>query len=116
MDRILISYFSTPQTGKKELGHPSQVIVMKRHLKEKKNQILKAASDLRPPNKGRNPGHLKPITKKESSDYLKPIIDRILACESVTQTLFELDHDLKELFNADKVTIYAIDRTKKQLF
>jgi len=59
-----------------------------------------------------------PISTKDrrSSDKLKPMIDRILSAESITQTLFELTDDLADLFEADKVTIYAIDRPKRQLF
>jgi len=53
---------------------------------------------------------------RRSSDKLKPLIDRILSAESITQTLFELTDDLAHLFEADKVTIYAIDRPKRQLF
>jgi len=54
--------------------------------------------------------------ERRTSDKLKPLIDRILSAESITQTLFELTEDLADLFNADKVTIYAIDRPKRQLF
>jgi len=54
--------------------------------------------------------------ERRSSDKLKPLVDRILSAESITQTLFELTDDLARLFDADKVTIYAIDRPKRQLF
>jgi len=53
---------------------------------------------------------------RRSSDRLKPIVNRILSAESITKTLFELTEDIKDLFNADRVTIYAIDRPKRQLF
>ncbi|TDJ59061.1 MAG: GspE/PulE family protein, partial [Nitrospina sp.] len=43
-------------------------------------------------------------------------MNRILSAESITKTLFELTEDLQKLFAADKVTVYAIDRPKRQLF
>ncbi len=53
---------------------------------------------------------------RRASDKLKPLINRILSAESITKTLFELTEDLQKLFAADKVTVYAIDRPKRQLF
>ena len=53
---------------------------------------------------------------RRASDKLKPIVNRILSAESITKTLFELTEDLQDLFDADKVTIYAIDRPRRQLF
>ncbi len=53
---------------------------------------------------------------RRASDKLKPIINKILSAKSVTRTLFDLTDDFKKLFKADKVTIYAIDRPKRQLF
>jgi len=44
------------------------------------------------------------------------VMNRILSAESITKTLFELTEDLQKLFAADKVTVYAIDRPKRQLF
>jgi type II secretory ATPase GspE/PulE/Tfp pilus assembly ATPase PilB-like protein/GAF domain-containing protein len=61
-----------------------------------------------------------PTPKREparrASDKLKPLVNRILSAESVTKTLFDLTEDLQNLFAADKVTVYAIDRPKRQLF
>jgi GAF domain-containing protein len=54
--------------------------------------------------------------ERRASDKLKPIVNRILSAESITKTLFELTEDLQDLFDADKVTVYAIDRPKRQLF
>ena len=62
-----------------------------------------------PQNLQRGPG-------RRTSDKLKPLVNRILSAECITKTLFELTEDLKELFDADKVTVYAIDRPKRQLF
>jgi len=56
------------------------------------------------------------VPARRASDKLKPLVNRILSAESITKTLFELTEDLQDLFNADKVTIYAIDRPKRQLF
>ena len=53
---------------------------------------------------------------RRASDKLKPVMNRILSAESITKTLFELTEDLQKLFAADKVTVYAIDRPKRQLF
>jgi type II secretory ATPase GspE/PulE/Tfp pilus assembly ATPase PilB-like protein len=53
---------------------------------------------------------------RRASDRLKPVVNRILSAESVTKTLFELTEELQQLFEADKVTVYAIDRPKRQLF
>jgi len=53
---------------------------------------------------------------RRASDKLKPVVNRILSAESVTKTLFELTEELQQLFQADKVTVYAIDRPKRQLF
>ena len=53
---------------------------------------------------------------RRASDKLKPVVNRILSAESITKTLFELTEDLQKLFDADKVTVYAIDRPKRQLF
>ena len=53
---------------------------------------------------------------RRATDKLKPLINRILSAESITKTLFELTEDIQKLFDADKVTIYAIDRPKRQLF
>ena len=62
-----------------------------------------------PKNTQRGPG-------RRTSDKLKPLVNRILSAESITKTLFELTEDLQDLFDADKVTVYAIDRPKRQLF
>jgi len=56
------------------------------------------------------------LQERRTSDKLKPIVTRILSAESITLTLFELTDDIAHLFDADKVTIYAIDRPKRQLF
>ncbi|NIQ02428.1 MAG: hypothetical protein GWM98_20255, partial [Nitrospinaceae bacterium] len=53
---------------------------------------------------------------RRASDKLKPVINRILSADSITKTLFELTEDLQNLFGSDQVTIYAIDRPKRQLF
>ena len=62
------------------------------------------------------PPTLQKVPARRASDKLKPIVNRILSAERITKTLFELTEDLKNIFNADKVTIYAIDRPKRQLF
>jgi len=54
--------------------------------------------------------------ERRSAEKLRALINKILSSESVTRTLFELIDEFKELFDADKVTVFAIDRPKRQLF
>ena len=54
--------------------------------------------------------------QRKNQDKLRGLINSILSSDSITRTLFELIGEFKQLFNADKITIYAIDRPKRQLF
>ncbi|CAI2718200.1 Type II secretory pathway, ATPase PulE/Tfp pilus assembly pathway, ATPase PilB [Nitrospina watsonii] len=54
--------------------------------------------------------------ERRSADKLRALINTILSSNSITRTLFELIDEFKELFEADKVTVFAIDRPKRQLF
>ena len=56
------------------------------------------------------------VQGRRASDKLQPVVNRVLSAESITQTLFELTEELQQIFDADKVTVYAIDRSKRQLF
>jgi type II secretory ATPase GspE/PulE/Tfp pilus assembly ATPase PilB-like protein/GAF domain-containing protein len=80
----------------------------------------KPAKSTKSPAKSAKPTTQTPtVTKapgRRLSDKLKPLVNRILSSESITKTLFELTEELQELFEADKVTVYAIDRPKRQLF
>ncbi|MCH8157931.1 MAG: GAF domain-containing protein, partial [Nitrospinae bacterium] len=62
----------------------------------------------------------KPFVEKRSArrfvDKLKPIIVKILSAESINRILFGLTNDLKDLFECEAITIYALDRAKRQLF
>nr|WP_272908638.1 ATPase, T2SS/T4P/T4SS family [Nitrospina gracilis] len=54
--------------------------------------------------------------ERRSADKLRGLVNKILSSSSITRTLFELIDEFKELFDADKVTVFAIDRPKRQLF
>ncbi|MEE9259328.1 MAG: ATPase, T2SS/T4P/T4SS family, partial [Nitrospinaceae bacterium] len=54
--------------------------------------------------------------EKRFGDLLKPVIQKILSSESISKIIFSLTEDIKELFDCNVVTIYAIDRVKRELF
>ncbi|MGP0564951.1 MULTISPECIES: ATPase, T2SS/T4P/T4SS family [unclassified Nitrospina] len=54
--------------------------------------------------------------ERRSADKLRTLVNKILSSNSITRTLFELIGEFRELFDADKVTVFAIDRPKRQLF
>ncbi len=54
--------------------------------------------------------------ERRYSDKIQPIIDQILASKNIKPILFNLTKDLTEAFDAEEATIYAIDRTNKQIF
>ena len=85
----------------------------------KSTKLPKQVKNAKPINAGKSvarPPTLQKVPARRASDKLKPIVNRILSAERITKTLFELTEDLKNIFDADKVTIYAIDRPKRQLF
>lgn len=51
------------------------------------------------------------------SDKLKPIFNQILAADKIDELLVgTLTEDMQFLFNSNSVTIYAVDRSKNQLY
>ncbi len=54
--------------------------------------------------------------ERRYSDRIQPIIDQILSAKNIKPILFNLTKDLTEAFGSDEATIYAIDRTNKQIF
>jgi len=53
---------------------------------------------------------------RRSSDRTRPIINKILSGESMSQILFSLTDELKNIFDCHAVTVYAIDREKRQIY
>ena len=53
---------------------------------------------------------------RRSSDRTRPIINKILSGESMAQVIFSLTNDLKDIFNCHAVSVYAIDREKRQIY
>ena len=72
--------------------------------------IPKAAPRQRPPTTA------VPGRDRRSQEKLRSLINKILSAQSITRTLFESINEFRDLFDADKITIYAIDRPKRQLF
>ena len=54
--------------------------------------------------------------ERRYSDKIQPIIDQILASKNIKPILFNLTKDLTEAFGSEEATIYAIDRSNKQIF
>ena len=50
------------------------------------------------------------------SDLSKPVINKIVSSESMGKILFSLTEELKNLFDCQAVTIFAVDREKRQIF
>ena len=53
---------------------------------------------------------------RRSSDRTRPLINKILSGESMANILFSLTNELKNIFDCQAVTIYAIDREKRQIY
>ena len=53
---------------------------------------------------------------RRSSDRTRPLINKILSGESMASILFSLTEELKNIFDCQAVTIYAIDREKRQIY
>lgn len=53
---------------------------------------------------------------RRSSDRTRPIINKILSGESMAQVLFSLTDELKNIFDCQAVSVYAIDREKRQIY
>ncbi|PIQ97841.1 MAG: pilus assembly protein [Nitrospinae bacterium CG11_big_fil_rev_8_21_14_0_20_56_8] len=49
-------------------------------------------------------------------DKIRPIINKILSAESIRKILFSLTDDLRDLFDCEAVTLYALDRAKRQIY
>jgi|SaaInlStandDraft_7_1057024.scaffolds.fasta_scaffold01603_9 type II secretory ATPase GspE/PulE/Tfp pilus assembly ATPase PilB-like protein/GAF domain-containing protein len=54
--------------------------------------------------------------RKRSGDQTRPIINKILSGQSMGQVLFSLTDELKALFDCKAVSVYAIDRNKRQIY
>ena len=53
---------------------------------------------------------------RRTQDRTRPIINKILSGQSMGQVLFSLTDELKDLFDCQAVSIYAIDRSKRQIY
>ncbi len=53
---------------------------------------------------------------RRSGDRTRPIINKILSGQSMGQVLFSLTDELKNLFDCRAVSVYAIDRDKRQIY
>jgi type II secretory ATPase GspE/PulE/Tfp pilus assembly ATPase PilB-like protein/transcriptional regulator with GAF, ATPase, and Fis domain len=53
---------------------------------------------------------------RRSSDRTRPIINKILSGQSMGQILFSLTDELKDLFDCEAVSVYAVDRDKRQIY
>jgi type II secretory ATPase GspE/PulE/Tfp pilus assembly ATPase PilB-like protein/GAF domain-containing protein len=53
---------------------------------------------------------------RRSGDRTRPIINKILSGQSMGQILFSLTDELKNLFDCEAVSIYAVDRGKRQIY
>jgi type II secretory ATPase GspE/PulE/Tfp pilus assembly ATPase PilB-like protein/GAF domain-containing protein len=53
---------------------------------------------------------------RRASDQIKPLINKILSAESTKDLLFSLTEDLKNIFKSEAVSIYSLDRGKRQLY
>lgn len=50
------------------------------------------------------------------SEKLKSVIDRIHSANNITEILIKLKDDILSLFDADRITVYALDPVKRQLY
>ncbi|MEK9629507.1 MAG: GspE/PulE family protein [Nitrospinota bacterium] len=53
---------------------------------------------------------------RRSSDRSRPVINKIVSGESMGQILFSLTEELKALFDCQAVTVFGVDREKRQIF
>ena len=53
---------------------------------------------------------------RRSSDRSRPVINKIVSGESMGQILFSLTEELKTLFDCQAVTVFGVDREKRQIF
>jgi len=53
---------------------------------------------------------------RRSNDRSRPVINKIVSGESMGKILFSLTEELKDLFECQAVTIFAVDREKRQIF
>ena len=53
---------------------------------------------------------------RRSNDRSRPVINKIVSGESMGKILFSLTEELKDLFECQAVTVFAVDREKRQIF
>ena len=53
---------------------------------------------------------------RRSSDRSRPVINKIVSGESMGKILFSLTEELKDLFDCQAVTVFAVDREKRQIY
>lgn len=53
---------------------------------------------------------------RRSGDRTRPVINKILSGESMGKILFSLTSELKNIFDCQAVSVYAIDREKRQIY
>jgi type II secretory ATPase GspE/PulE/Tfp pilus assembly ATPase PilB-like protein/GAF domain-containing protein len=53
---------------------------------------------------------------RRSNDRSRPVINKIVSGESMGKILFSLTEELKDLFECHAVTVFAVDREKRQIF
>ena len=56
------------------------------------------------------------VRGRRSNDQTRPIINKILSGQSMGQILFSITDELKNLFDCQAVSIYAVDRDKRQIY
>ncbi|MZH46142.1 MAG: hypothetical protein F3739_03750, partial [Nitrospinae bacterium] len=50
------------------------------------------------------------------SDQTRNIIDKILSSNNITQSIFSITNDLKNIFECERVSLFAVDRKKRQVY
>lgn len=53
---------------------------------------------------------------RRHSDQTRPLINKILSGERMESILFSITDELKKIFNCQAVSVYAIDRDKRQIY
>jgi len=54
------------------------------------------------------------VRGRRSTDRIRLVINKILSGQNMGEILFSLTDELKTLFNCQAVSVYAIDRDKRQ--
>jgi type II secretory ATPase GspE/PulE/Tfp pilus assembly ATPase PilB-like protein/transcriptional regulator with GAF, ATPase, and Fis domain len=78
------------------------------------------SADTAPPSQNRRSADRAPRNDdargRRHSDKTRPILNKILSGQSMERVLFSLTDELKNVFDCEAVSIYAIDRNKRQIY